>query len=85
MVQWINNYKAFGNSAFIRTGHNQRYSIEFKNRVVQSYLSGESSYDDIALKFEIPSKTTVLKWVSKYNGHEKLKTSGTGGNTIIIK
>ena len=31
---WINNYKAFGEEAFIKTGHNQNYSSEFKKTVV---------------------------------------------------
>lgn len=82
---WINNYKAFGASAFIRTGHNLNYSSEFKKMVVQSYLSGEGSYEELALKFKIPARSTVRKWIMKYNGHEELKASGTGGSTIMTK
>jgi transposase-like protein len=53
--------------------------------VVSSYLNGEGSYIEIAKKFKIPSKETVRKWVLKYNGHEKLKDSRTGGSTIMTK
>lgn len=79
---WINNYKAIGESAFIRTGHNKNYSSEFKNTVVQAYLSGEGSYEYLAFKFKIPTKSTVRKWIMKYNGHEELKASGTGGSIM---
>lgn len=79
---WINNYKAFGEEAFIKTGHNQNYSSEFKKTVVQAYLSGEGSYEYLAFKFKIPAKSTVRKWIMKYNGHEELKASGTGGSIM---
>lgn len=82
---WINNYKVFGESAFIRTGHNQNYSSEFRNKVVQSFLSGEGSYEELAIKFKIPARSTVRSWIMKYNDHEEFKSSGTGGGTIMTK
>lgn len=27
----------------------------------------------------------IRQWVLKYNGHEKLKASGTGGNAVMTK
>lgn len=82
---WINNYKSFGESAFISRGYNQSYSSEFKKSVVQSYLSGEGSYEELALKYKIPARSTVRKWIMKYNGHEELKAYLTGGRTIMTK
>lgn len=79
---WISKYKANGEFAFIRTGRNQCYTAEFKKTVVQFYLSGEGSFEELALKFKIPSKSTVRKWIMKYNGHEELKASGTGGSIM---
>ena len=40
-IRWVNKYKAFGESAFIRTRHNQAYSVSFKKYVVVVYLNGE--------------------------------------------
>jgi transposase len=37
------------------------------------------------VKYKIPSVSTLKKWIIKYNGHEKLKASGTGGSTIMTK
>lgn len=42
--KWIAKYKSHGDMAFITTGHNQSYSKEFKQMVINSYLVGEGSY-----------------------------------------
>jgi len=83
--QWLNKYEAKGDTAFLPTVHNQSYSVDFKQNVVNSYLNGEGSYTEIARKYKIPSRETVRKWVLKYNGHEKLKDYGAGGSTIMAK
>ena len=84
-TRWVNKYKTFGESAFLRTGHNQSYPASFKKDVVEAYLNGEGSYWELAVTYNIPAETTIRQWVLKYNGHEKLKASGTGGNAIMTK
>ena len=37
--RWVNKYKTFGESAFIRTGHNQAYPASFKKYVGETYLN----------------------------------------------
>lgn len=83
--KWIAKYRTFGESAFIRTGHNASYSSVFKHTVVSAYLCGEGSLQELAIKYKIPSDDTIRKWVLKYNCHEKLKDSKTGGRTIMTK
>lgn len=83
--KWIAKFKSFGDEAFIRTGYNQSYSKEFKQMVITSYLAGEGSYHELAIKYKIPSDDTIRCWVLKYNGHERLKASGTGGSNIMTK
>ena len=34
---------------------------------------------------DIRSKSKLQMWIKKYNGHEELKSSGTGGNIIMTK
>lgn len=82
-LKWIGKYKAFGDAAFIRTGHNASYTAAFKQEIIDAYLSGEGSYDELAIKYQIPSNDTIRCWVLKYNGHEKLKAYGTGGKPIM--
>ena len=40
---------------------------------------------DICKKYKIHSTTQLRRWIKKYNGHEELKVSGTGGLTIMTK
>ena len=49
------------------------------------YLSGQGSQNDICKKYGIRSKSKLQKWIKQYNGHEELKSSGTGGNPIVTK
>jgi transposase len=83
--QWVAKYKAFGDSAFIRTGNNATYTIEFKNMVVNAYLNGEASPEELSAKYKIPSKETVRQWILKYTSHEELKAYRTGGTLIMTK
>lgn len=83
--QWIQKYRAFGESAFIKTGHNASYSVEFKQMVIEVYLSGKGSFEDLAVKYKIPSSATVRQWVLRYNGYKELKASGTGGSSLMTK
>ncbi len=49
------------------------------------YLAGRGSQNDICKKYGIRSKAKLQTWIKKYNGHEELKSSGTGGTTIMTK
>ena len=46
-----------------------KYSTEFKLEVVNYYLSNYTSYNDVAKHFDIPSSTSIKRWVSKYKEH----------------
>ena len=82
--QWVNNYEAMGADAFM-TCHNKHYSKAEKEQAVAAYLAGEGSHMDICKKYKIHSTTQLRRWIKKYNGHEELKVSGTGGLTIMTK
>ena len=43
-----------------------KYSYEFKLKVVQEYLSGEGGYKFLSLKHGIPSTKDLRKWVATY-------------------
>ena len=81
---WIKNYHSMGVDAFTRSG-NKHYSKELKEQAVIDYLSGVGSLQDICEKYKIPSTSQLRKWIKRYNGHEELKASGTGGSTIMTK
>ncbi len=82
--QWVNNYEAMGADAFM-TCHNKHYSKTEKEQAVVAYLAGEGSHMDICKKYKIHSTAQLRNWIKKYNGHEELKASGTGGTVIMTK
>lgn len=73
-----------GADAFTLKG-NKKYSNELKRQAVLTYLSGQGSLDNICKKYSIRSRSKLQKWIKQYNGHEELKSSGTGGNPIMTK
>lgn len=81
---WIKNYESLGSDAFVRRG-NKHYSKELKAQAVEDYLAGKNSQYDICKTYGIKSTTQLQKWILKYNSHEKLKASGTGGAPIMTK
>ncbi len=82
--QWIANYESIGVDAFIRNGH-RHYSKELKEQAVLDYLAGKGSLREICKKYKIKSTRQLRNWIKKYNGHEKLKSCGTGGTVIMAK
>ena len=82
--QWVKNYEALGTDAF-KTNQNKHYSQVEKEQAVVAYLAGEGSLMEICQKFKILSTRQLRNWIKKYNGHEKLKASGTGGTVIMTK
>lgn len=82
---WLNKYQMDGVSGLADTSQNKRYSADLKQSAVNDYLLGLGSYTDICKKYKISSTTQLRKWVLKYNSHEKLKASGTGGTPIMTR
>ena len=82
--QWIRNYESMGSEAFSLKGY-KKYSKELKEKAVSDYLTGQGSQDDICKKYGIRSKSKLQNWIRKYNSHEELKASGTGGLGIMTK
>jgi transposase len=83
--QWLITYQSLGPEGLMETSRNMYYSSELKEAAVMDYLAGAGSYTDLCTKYGIKSTRQLRSWVSKYNGHEKLKSSGTGGLPIMTK
>lgn len=82
---WISQYQSQGSNGLRITSKNTIYSDEFKLKVVLEYLHGNESQLEICNKYGIRSATQLRQWVLKYNGHEKTKSSGTGGDMTMTK
>ena len=67
--RWSNLYKANGPEALSPRERNASYSKEFKEMVVQDYVQNGLSLNDLATKYNIPSKTVIIQWIKRYNNH----------------
>jgi len=81
--QWLITYQSLGPEGLMETSTNMRYSSELKEAAIMDYLAGVGSYFDLCKRYGIKSTRQLRNWVLKYNGYEKLKSSGTGGASIM--
>ena len=66
---WAHQYQSNQDTILSNTHYNNHYSKEFKEKVVQEYLTGKISLPCLANKYGIRSHETVRRWVCKYNSH----------------
>ncbi len=85
LKDWKRLYETFGWGVLKTESKTSHYSKEVKESAVQDYLSHALTVPEILKKYQIRSGTQLRKWIMKYNGHEELKFSGTGGNSIMTK
>jgi transposase len=83
--QWLQTYQSLGPNGLLNTSKNTSYPAEIKTTAVKDYLAGGGSYMEICKRYGIKSTRQLRVWILKYNGHEKLKSSGTGGTPIMTK
>lgn len=81
--KWIDQYASHGIQG-IKRSSNQKYTQEFKLRVVQTYTSKELSLRDCCLRFGIPSIGIVSSWVRIYDrfGKDGLHARQKGPRTM---
>lgn len=83
LKRWIVNYQSLGADGLNTTSQNSSHSTALKEMAVKDYLDGIGSQSDICKIYGIRSDSQLRDWISKYNSHEKLKASGTGGMPIM--
>lgn len=71
--EWANQYRENGPDILQEKRTNAAYSKEFKTQVVEEYLSGSISINNLAAKYGIRSATQINNWISKYNSYEELR------------
>ena len=81
--RWISFYDKYGEDGFLPKNKNKIYPKEFKEKVVKEYLDGIGSFESLSLKYDIPSKETLRKWVISYNSHEELKDYNPNGEVYM--
>ena len=63
---WISAFKEFGKDGLCRKRNNTRYTSEFKLAVVESYLTSELSYRQIAFQYGLNNPSLIACWKSEF-------------------
>jgi transposase-like protein len=70
---WIGRYCEHGASAFETTLGNHSYLAEFKIMVVEEYINGYGSLNELCAKHNIPAESILKNWISLYNANRELE------------
>ncbi len=57
--EWLKKYEKYGVSAFQEKSYNKSYTKEFKIQVVEEYISGYGSLEELIVKYDISSTTQL--------------------------
>jgi transposase len=82
--QWYKRYVLHGPTAFDTTPYKRSYDKEFKLSVIESYLKGDYSMEDLAAKHNI-EYGLVQKWIHKYNDGMEIKSYYPKGDVCTMK
>ena len=78
--RWVNAYEYQGYDGLKVKRKNNNYSLDFKLNVVNLYLTGEMSYQNLANEFKINNLSIIARWVTEFReeGIEGLKAKKRG-------
>lgn len=82
IIKWAKAYQAFGDEGLMRSRKNKSYTFEFKLSVVESYITTEISYQELALSVGINNPPLITKWVNDFRiaGPDALREKSKGKN-----
>ena len=63
---WVAAYKKLGDNGLKRSRSRKEYSFEEKLSVVESYLTSELSYQELALQMGINNPSMLVRWVNDF-------------------
>jgi transposase len=85
--KWVNAYKKMGSDGLMRSRKNKIYSFDFKLHMVESYLTTEVSYQELALSVGMNNPTLLAKWVNDFRiaGPDALKPKTKGRRLKVAR
>lgn len=64
---WVKKYIELGEESLLkRRKNNNKYTLDFKLNMIESYLTTEISYRELAIKSGIDNFSLIPSWVSKF-------------------
>ena len=87
VLNWVHYYEQLGDEGLMRARKNDIYSFDFKLSMVESYLSSEFSYQELALEYGINNAALISKWVNEFrvDGPDALRSHKKGRKKTLNK
>ena len=87
LLKWVAAYKAFGDNGLKRSRSQKIYSFKEKLSVVESYLTNEISYQELAIQVGINNPSMISRWVNEFKiaGPEALRPHKKGRKRTLNK
>ena len=87
VLNWVHYYEKLGDEGLMRARKNDIYSFDFKLSMVESYLSSEFSYQELALENGINNAALISKWVNEFrvDGPDALRSHKKGRKKTLNK
>ena len=87
LLKWVAAYKAFGDNGLKRSRSQKIYSFKEKLSVVESYLTNEISYQELAIQVGINNPSMISRWVNEFKiaGPEALRPHKKGRKRTLSK
>lgn len=82
--RWLDLYEAEGFNGLKQSRKSRRYTEKFKAKVVQAYLDGKGSMDQLKIEFGLRSASQVSNWVSRYNGRKQKTVNAAGKKAPLM-
>lgn len=75
LKRWVHGYEKMGDAALIPANGRKTYSFEFKLSMVESYLTTDISFKDLAFQNKMNTPGVISHWVRQYKkgGPDALK------------
>ena len=72
-IQLVKRAQSEGLDSIRLSTHNKKYPKELKLQVVQEFLSGKCSIQELCIKYKITKRSIVQNWISCYNSGKDFK------------
>lgn len=85
--RWVLYYQRYGTNGLRDCQKKKAYSFAFKLRMVELYLTGNRSYQEIAFQEGMMNAALIVSWVKEYNarGPEALRSKEKGKKLAMNK
>ena len=85
--KWVKTYQKLGDDGLRRSRRQNKYSFEYKIFIVESYLSSELSYQELAINEGINNPALITRWVNEFQiaGPDALRLRKKGRKKTLNK